>query len=289
MISWIALSLGSAFFAGLVAILSKLGIANISSNLATAIRTIVVVVLAWIVVFITGAMREVSTITTPTLIILVLSGIATGASWLFFFRALQLGDATKVVTVDRLSIVLTIIVGIIIFGESTGYLQILGIGLLALGTFLVVAQRSDPNDSTQLKNLWIIYAAAGACCASLTGLLAKWGLENIDSNLATAIRTIVVVIMAWFIVLIAGDYRQVRSISGRDLFFLGLSGVATGASWLLFFAALKSGPVSGVIPVDKLSLVITAIASWVVFRERQSPRALAGLAVVVVGTTLLVQ
>jgi bacterial/archaeal transporter family protein len=286
MSTWIALSLGSAFFAGLVAIFGKLGVANISSNLATAIRTIIVVVLAWLVVARTGAMHDVAKIDLTALFILVLSGITTGASWLLFFRALQLGDATKVVTIDRLSIVLTIVAGILIFNEPAGTMQVIGIGLLALGTFLIVFQRSQ-STSNGLK--WIFFALAGAAFASITALLAKWGLENIDSNLATAIRTIVVVVMAWLIVLGTGEQRNLRSLHSRDVIFLILSGLATGISWLFFFAALSQGPVSGVIPIDKLSLVITAIASWLVFRERQSSRAIMGLAIVVIGTFLLVR
>jgi transporter family protein len=284
MTSWILLALASAAFAGMVSILGKLGVTKTPSNLATAIRTSVVLLLAWAIATFTGATAGLSRIDQPALIFLVASGLTTGASWLMFFKALQLGEATKVVAIDRLSLVFTVLVGFTLLGESANWIQALGLMVVSVGTVLVVYRRVD---STARGYSWLPFAVGAAFFATATTVLASIGLGNIDSNLATAIRTSVVLVLAIAIVVFTGEHKSLRDLNRRELVFLTLSGLATGASWLFFFAALALGPVSGVVPIDKLSIVVTAIASYFVFGERQTRWAVLGLVALVAGAALL--
>jgi transporter family protein len=285
MSSWILLAAASAVFAGLVSILGKLGVSQTPSNLATAIRTSVVLVLAWAIAGFTGATTEISNIDQSALIFLVASGLTTRASWLMFFKALQIGDATKVVAIDRLSLVFTVLIGFTLLGESSNLIQALGLLVVSVGTVLVVYRRVD---STTRGYSWLPFALGAAFFATATTVLASIGIEDVDSNLATAIRTSVVLLLAIVIVLFTGQQKFFSTLNLRELLFLTLSGLATGASWLFFFAALARGPVSGVVPIDKLSIVVTAIASFFIFGERQSRWAILGLVALVTGAALLV-
>lgn len=298
---WVAFAFGSAFFAGVVAILAKIGIRETPSNLATAIRTIVVLVLAWAMVAAVGSAPELMQIDARTLVLLVLSGLATGASWLCYFRALQIGPVNPVVAVDKSSIVLTVLLGIVVFGETANLgWRLLGITAIGVGTYLMVqwlpvtgepGATGPPGTSsppgTRVRRQWLVYAVLAAVFASLTTLLAKAGMAAVESNLGTAIRTVVVVAMAWIVVFATGEQRFVRRIPRRDLIFLLLSGLATGASWLCFFRALQTGPVSVVVPIDKLSIVVTVAFSYLVFRERLTRAGGLGLLLIVSGTMVM--
>lgn len=284
---WVVFALGSAFFAGLVAILAKVGIRATSSNVATAIRTVVVLAMAWLMVLIVGSQATITSISSRSLLFLVLSGLATGASWLCYFRALQLGAVNEVAAVDKSSIVLTVLLGIIVFGETSHLaVRLVGVAVIAAGTVLMVEWK--PGGPALVSRAWLVYAGLAAVFASLTSILAKVGITDVESTLGTAIRTVVVLVMAWVVVLVTRERRQVRQIPRRDLLFIGLSGVATGASWLCFYRALQTGPVSAVVPIDKLSLVVTVAFAYAVFGERLSRRGLAGLALIVVGTVAMV-
>lgn len=288
---WVTFAFGSAFFAGIVAILAKIGIRETPSNLATAIRTVVVLVFAWVMVAAVGSAPGLMQIDGRTLVLLVLSGLATGASWLCYFRALQIGPVNPVVAVDKSSIVLTVLLGIVVFGETTNLgLRLLGITAIGLGTYLMVQWQpatGQARQGAQPRREWLVYAVLAAVFASLTTLLAKAGMTEVESNLGTAIRTVVVVVMAWIVVFVTGEQRFVGRIPRRDLVFLMLSGVATGASWLCFFRALQTGPVSVVVPIDKLSIVVTVVFSYLVFRERLSRIGGVGLALIVAGTMVM--
>ncbi len=285
---WIGYALGSAFFAGIVAILAKIGIRNTSSNVATAIRTVVVLIVAWLMVLVVGSAGTLSSVSTRTLLFLALSGLATGASWLCYFRALQLGPVNKVAAVDKSSLILTVLLGIIVFGETTNLLtKLLGITAIGIGTYLMI-QHANGTVLDSADRTWLIYAALSAVFASLTAVLAKAGITGIESNLGTALRTCVVLMMAWVVVFVAGEQSQVRGIPRRDLIFICLSGVATGASWLCFYRALQEGPVSAVIPIDKLSILVTVAFAFVVFGERLTRRGAVGLTLIVAGTLAMV-
>jgi len=284
MSSWILLALASAACAGMVPILGKLGVAQTPSNLATAIRTAVVLGLAWVIAAITGATEGLATIDQWALSFLIASGLTTGVSWLMFFKALQLGDATKVVAIDRLSLIFTVLIGFALLGENATLIQIIGLLIVSAGTVLVVYRRVD-----SIKNgySWLPFALGAALFATATTVLASIGLAHIDSNLATAIRTSVVLALAIAIVLFTGQQKALPTLNRREVTFLILSGLATGASWLFFFAALASGPISGVVPIDKLSIVVTAIFSYFVFGERQTRWAVLGLVALIAGAGLL--
>lgn len=286
---WVAFAFGSAFFAGVVAILAKIGIRETPSNLATGIRTIVVLVFAWVIVAAVGSAAELMQIDTRTLVLLVLSGLATGASWLCYFRALQIGPVNPVVAVDKSSIVLTVLLGIVVFGETANLAsRLLGITAIGVGTYLMVQWLPAAGEpGARVRRQWLVYAVLAAVFASLTTLLAKAGMVAVESNLGTAIRTVVVVAMAWIVVFATGEQRFVRQIPRRDLVFLLLSGVATGASWLCFFRALQTGPVSVVVPIDKLSIVVTVAFSYLMFRERLTRVGGLGLLLIVSGTMVM--
>ena len=269
-------------FAGLTAILAKIGIENVNSTLATALRTVVVLVFSWVMVFIVGSQSGIGDISGRTLLFLVLSGLATGASWLCYFRALQLGDVNKVTPIDRSSTVLTMLLAFILLGEPISLPQAAGVVGIGAGTLLMVSKKETQSEVKGGK--WFIYALLSAVFASLTSIFGKIGVENVDSNLGTAIRTIVVLVMAWLMVFITGEQKELRQISRKSWIFLILSGFATGGSWLCYYRALQDGPASVVVPIDKLSILVTIFFSWVVLKEKLSRRAAVGLVLIVLGT-----
>lgn len=269
-------------FAGLTAILAKIGIENVNSTLATALRTVVVLVFSWVMVFIVGSQSGIGDISGRTLLFLVLSGLATGASWLCYFRALQLGDVNKVTPIDKSSTVLTILLAFILLGEPISLPQAAGVVGIGAGTLLMVSKKETQSEVKGGK--WFIYALLSAVFASLTSIFGKIGVENVDSNLGTAIRTIAVLVMAWLMVFITGEQKGLRQISRKSWIFLILSGFATGGSWLCYYRALQDGPASVVVPIDKLSILVTIFFSRVVLKEKLSRRAAVGLVLIVLGT-----
>ncbi len=283
---WITFAVGSAVFAGLTSILAKCGIKNTDSDVATAIRTIVVLIFAWIMVFVVGSAGTISTVSTKTLIFLVLSGLATGASWLCYFKALQLGNVNKVVPVDKSSIVLTILLAFIFLGEPISLWSGIGLVGIAVGTFMMIEKKDVVNK--QEGKGWFIYALLAAVFASLTSILGKIGIEGIESNLGTAIRTGVVLVMAWVVVFTKGKQKQVKKVSKKELLFILLSGLATGGSWLCYYKALHDGLASVVVPIDKLSIIVSVVFSYIVFKEKLSKKAFFGLCINVLGTLAMV-
>ena len=283
---WIILAVASAFFAGITAILAKCGIKNVDSNLATALRTVVVLVFSWIMVFVVGGQATLASIDNKTLLFLILSGISTGASWLCYFKALQIGDINKVTPIDKSSTVITIILALIFLKEGITFIKCIAIVLICIGTFLMI-QKKEPTEKIVKNNLWFIYALGAAIFASLTTILGKVGIENIDANLGTAIRTVVVLIMAWIVVFVTKKQNTIKEIDLKSWIFLALSGIATGASWLCYYSALQKGPASIVVPIDKLSIVVTIIFSYFVFKEKLSKKAFVGLFLIIGGTLMM--
>ena len=281
---WLLFAIGSAFFAGVTAILAKCGIRKTDSTVATAIRTIVVLIFAWMMVFVVGSQDQIQNIDQTTLLFLVLSGLATGASWLCYFKALQIGDINKVVPIDKSSTVLTILLAFLLLGEPIGLFQGLGVVLIGVGTFLMIEKKQQEAPSAASGKGWMLYAFGSAIFASLTAILGKVGIQGVESNLGTAIRTGVVLVMAWVMVLVTGKVNEVRQVPGRELVFICLSGIATGASWLCYYRALQDGPASVVAPIDKLSILVTVAFSGPVFHERLTRRSSLGLALIVAGT-----
>lgn len=280
---WILIAFLSAFFAGITAILAKIGIRKTDSTVATAIRTVIVLAFSWIVAWIAGSAKDILTLNGKSLLFLVLSGLATGASWLCYFRALSCGDINKVVPVDKSSTILSVLLAIVIFGE-TGNLawKLCGTLLIAVGTFLMIERKKTEAVSGQ--RVWFPWAAGSAVFAALQSVLAKIGTENVESNLATAVRTAVVLVMAWGMVLITRKGGELRHIPRRELLFICLSGISTGASWLCYYRALSQGQASVVVPIDKLSIVVTVVFAYFVFGEKLKKRSAAGLFLIVAGT-----
>ena len=283
---WIIMAVLSALFAGLTSILAKCGIRKTDSDVATALRTIVVLLFSWIMVFIVGSVNTIAQITPKSLLFLILSGIATGASWICYFKALSVGDVNKVVPVDKSSTVLTVLLAIILFSETNHIaVKLVGTVLLAVGIFMMIEKKKA--GAKQTKVLWLPYAIGSAVFAALTSILAKVGIEGVESNLATAIRTGVVLVMAWLIVLIKGKQKQLKSLDKKELGFIALSGLATGGSWLCYYYAIQNGVVSVVVPIDKMSVVVTVVFSYFVFKEKLSRKAIIGLALMVIGTLVM--
>ncbi len=283
---WLIYAFGSAFFAGITAILAKCGIRRTDSTVATAVRTCVVLVFSWAMVLLTGTGGQLFHLQGRTLLFLLLSGLATGASWLCYFKALQLGDINKVIPIDKSSTVLTILLGWLLLREPVSPAKALGALLLAVGTLWMIDKR-DPARTEPEHRLWLPYAVGSAVFASLTAILGKVGIAGVDSNLGTAVRTCVVLVMAWVMVFVTGKSSQVRQIPRGELGVLCLSGLATGGSWLCYYRALQQGPASVVVPIDKLSILVTVVFSRLVFGEKLSPRAAVGLTLVVAGTLVL--
>ncbi len=283
---WILYAFGSAFFAGATSILAKIGIRDVDSHVATAIRTIVVLIFSWLMVFIVGSQRTVFNIETRTFLFLILSGLATGASWLCYFKALQLGDVNKVAPIDKSSTILTMILAFIFLGENISMNMIIGMIAIGIGTYLMIQKKKGLEKVVEGK-AWLIYALLSAVFASLTSILGKVGIENVESNLGTAIRTVVVLIMAWIIVFVTKKQGDIKKIDKRSLIFIILSGIATGGSWLCYYKALQGGLASIVVPIDKLSILVTVLFAYVFLKEKLSKKSLLGLALMVFGTLML--
>lgn len=284
---WILYAFCSALFAGLTAVLAKIGIQKINSHLATALRTVVVLVFAWMMVFIVGSQSSISSVDSRSWLFLILSGFATGASWICYFRALQTGDVNKVAPIDKSSTVLTMLLAFLLLREALSLNMLLGMCLIFTGTLLMVTKTDSGGGSTTAGGRWLLWAVLSALFASLTAILSKIGIAGVESNLGTAIRTAVVLVMAWGIVFFLGLQREIRGIGAKSWLFLGLSGLATGLSWMFYYRALQEGPASVVVPIDKLSILVTVAFSGVVLKERLSRRAAAGLALLTGGTLLL--
>lgn len=287
---WLMMAVFSAFFAGITSILAKCGIRETDSDVATALRTVVVLLFAWIMVLVVGSAETISAITAKSLLFLVLSGLATGGSWIFYFKALSIGDVNKVVPIDKSSTILSILLAIVLFGE-TGHLavKLTGTAFLGVGIYLMVEKKQGTGSQSPGKESgnWRLYAVLSAVFAALTSILAKVGIDGVESNLGTAIRTTVVLVMAWLIVFMKGKQAQIRKINKKEMAFIALSGLATGASWLCYYYAIQKGIVSVVVPIDKLSIVVTVAFSGIVFQEKLSRKALAGLVLMVSGTLFM--
>lgn len=284
---WMLYAVGSSFFAGITAILAKCGIKKTDSNVATAIRTVIVLLFSWLMVLITGTGGEIRQIDGRTFFFLVLSGLATGASWLCYFHALQKGDINKVVPIDKSSTVLTILLALIFLQEGISGVKILSVLLIGGGTLLMIDKKDMETNVQKQSGRWVIYAVLSAVFASLTAILGKIGIAGIDSNLGTAIRTTVVLVMAWMMVFLTGKQKEIRKTEKKELAFICLSGLATGASWLCYYRALQDGLASVVVPIDKLSMLVTIAFSWIVFHEKLTGKAAAGVMLITIGTVLL--
>ena len=283
---WIGAAILSAVFAGLTSILAKCGIKKTDSDLATALRTIVVLAFSWIMVFIVGSYSQITQISTTSLIFLILSGLATGASWICYFKALSMGEINKVVPIDKSSTILTVLLAIICFGETSHLaIKLIATAILAIGIFLMVEKKQSEQKTE--RRVWIFYAILSAVFAALTSILAKMGISGVESNLGTAIRTGVVLVMAWIIVFSRGKHKNIKTIEKKELLFIGLSGIATGASWLCYYYAIQKGIVSVVVPIDKLSIIVTVAFSYLVFKEKLPKKAVIGLCLMVAGTLLM--
>lgn len=284
---WIMFAFGSALFAGLTAILAKCGIRNTDSNVATALRTIVVLAFSWLMVFVTGAQSGMDSISMKTMVFLVLSGVATGASWLCYFKALQLGNVNKVTPIDKSSTVLTMFLAFVLLGEELTWMKVVAMVGIGIGTYMMIQKKQTEEKKEDKK--WLLYAIGSAVFASLTSILGKIGISDINSNLGTAIRTIVVLVMAWIVVFVTRKQHTIKDIDKKSWIFLVLSGVATGGSWLCYYRALQTGPASVVVPIDKLSILVTIAFSYIVFHEKLTKKAGCGLVLIVAGTLLLLQ
>lgn len=285
---WVFYAIGSSFFAGITAILAKCGIRKTDSDVATALRTVVVLAFSWLMVLITGTGAGITQISGKTLLFLVLSGVATGASWLCYFHALQKGDINKVVPIDKSSTILTIVLALIFLHEGLSFGKSVSVVLIGMGTMLMITKKEDkPEEKKENSKEWMIYALLSAVFASLTAILGKVGIEGVDSNLGTAIRTTIVLLMAWMMVFVTGKYHQMKKIEKKEMRFIVMSGLATGVSWMCYYRALQEGPASVIVPIDKLSILITIAFSWIVFHEKLTEKAAIGLGGIVAGTFLL--
>ena len=280
---WILYAAGSAFFAGITSILAKCGIRKTDSTVATSLRTMVILLFSWLIVWIVGSGSQIAAISGVTLLFLVLSGAATGASWLCYFRALQTGDINKVVPIDKLSTVLPILLALLFLGEGISLRKMVAVFLIAAGIFLMIEKKDVKDQKADGKSGWMLYAAGSAFFASLTAILGKIGISGVESNLGTAIRTAVVLIMAWGMVFITGKEKDIKKIDRKELVFICLSGIATGVSWLCYYRALQEV----VAPIDKLSVLVTVVFSYFVFGEKLTGKALAGLLLLTAGTVAM--
>lgn len=283
---WLIMAVLSALFAGLTAILAKCGIKKTDSDVATALRTIIVLIFSWIMVFIVGSANTIKQIDSKSLLFLVLSGMATGASWICYFKALSMGDVNKVVPIDKSSVILSVLLAIVLFGETNHLLvKLISIVLLTAGVFLMIEKK--PVEDIAIRRAWLPYAIASAVFAALTSILAKIGIGGVESNLGTAIRTGVVLIMAWVILFVKGKQSKLKNLDRKELLFIALSGLATGASWLCYYYAIQNGIVSVIVPIDKMSILISVVFSYIVFHEKLSKKAFFGLLLMVCGTLIM--
>lgn len=284
---WLLMAVLSAVFAGLTSILAKCGIRKTDSDVATALRTVVVLIFSWVMVWIVGSVDTIHQIDRRSLTFLILSGLATGASWICYFKALAMGNVNQVVPIDKSSTILSVLLAIILFQETDHlWVKLLSTAMLALGIFLMIEKKQINGE--QKSRAWLVYALLSAVFAALTSILAKVGISGVESNLGTAIRTGVVLVMAWLIVFMKKKQSLVKTIDRKELFFIILSGLATGASWLCYYAAIQKGIVSVVVPIDKLSILVSIAFSYIVFKEKLSKKALAGLLLMVAGTLFMV-
>ncbi|MBR5872892.1 MAG: EamA family transporter [Oscillospiraceae bacterium] len=282
---WLFAAIGSAVFAGLTSILAKCGIKNTDSDVATAIRTGVVLLFSWIMVFVVGSAETISEISPKSFLFLALSGIATGASWICYFKALSMGNVNKVVPIDKSSTILTVILAIIFFGETENlFVKLVCTAFLALGIFMMIEKKDYSGEN---KKGWMIYAVLSAVFAAATSILAKIGIDGVESNLGTALRTVVVLLMAWTVVFMKGKQKQVKFIDKKELVFICLSGIATGASWLCYYYAIQNGVVSIVVPIDKLSILVAVAFSYFVFGEKLNKKSAAGLFIMAAATVFM--
>ncbi|MDD3223981.1 MAG: EamA family transporter [Clostridium sp.] len=283
---WVLFAFGSAFFAGITAILAKIGIKNTDSNLATAIRTVVILIFSWFIVFVVGSQNTIYQINKQSLLFLILSGLATGASWLCYFKALQLGNVNKVTPIDKSSTVMTMILAFILLGEKITFIKFIGMCAIGIGTYMMITKRKLKNKEN-IGNKWLFYALLSAVFASLTAILGKVGITGVESNLGTAIRTIVVLIMAWVVVFVSKKQSEIKKIDKKSCLFICLSGITTGASWLCYYRALQKGLASIVVPIDKLSIVISILFSYLILKEKLTKKSFLGLIIIVIGTLVL--
>jgi len=288
---WIMYAFASALFAGITAILAKIGIENVDSNVATTIRTVIILIFAWLMVFVVGSQNMITSISSNTLLFLVLSGLATGASWICYFKALQLGDVNKVAPIDKSSTILTMLLAFIFLGESITFIKMVGLVAIGIGTYLMITKKNIVQNQVKSQSepqvKWMIYAVLSAVFASLTSILGKIGIVGVESNLGTAIRTIVVLIMAWVVVFMTNKQREIKHIDKRSLIFICLSGVTTGVSWLCYYKALQDGQASVVVPIDKLSILVTVAFSYLCLKEKLTKKSFLGLIFIVTGTLTL--
>ena len=282
---WVLFAFLSAIFAGMTSILAKCGIKKTDSNVATFIRTLVVLPLSLLMALIVNPNFSLGAVSSKTLVFLVLSGLSTGASWLCYFRALSKGDINKVVPIDKSSTVLTIILAVVFLGERVTVYKTLGVVFIAIGTLLMI-EKKDTEKKSEGEG-WLIYALLSAFFASLTTILGKIGIEGVESNLGTAIRTAVVIVMSFIMVAFTGKTGEIKKIDKKELGFILLSGLSTGASWLCYYKALQDGEAGIVVPIDKLSILVTIAFSYMVFKERLSKKAMLGLVMIVFGTLVL--
>lgn len=283
---WIVSAVLSALFAGLTSIFAKCGIKKTDSDVATALRTTVVLLFSWIMVFVVGSQNQISSISSRSFLFLILSGAATGASWLCYFKALSCGDVNKVVPIDKSSTVISVLLAIFLLGETDNLaVKLIATAFISVGIFLMVEKKE--TEQKQEKRQWALFASLSAVFAALTSILAKIGIDGVESNLATAVRTCVVLVMAWLIVLIKGKQKQVKAVDKKELVFICISGVLTGASWLFYYSAIKHGKVSVVVPIDKLSIIVSIAFSYIVFKEKLSKKAFLGLVLMVAGTLIM--
>lgn len=283
---WIFYAVGSAFFVGLTSILAKCGIRKTDSTVATAVRTVVILFFSWVMVFVVGSQDQITGISGRTLLFLILSGAATGASWLCYFKALQIGDINKVIPIDKSSTILTIILALIFLGEGISLSKAAAVAVIAAGIFLMI-EKKDVEKKDVGRGGWFLYAVGSAFFASLTAILGKIGISGVESNLGTVIRTCVVLVMAWIMVLVTGKKDEVRKIEKKELAFICCSGIATGTSWLCYYRALQEGPASVVAPIDKLSVLVTVVFSYFVFGEKLGRKEAVGLVLLTAGTVAM--
>lgn len=283
---WIAAAVLSAVFAALTSILAKCGIRKTNSDLATAMRTAIVLLFSVVMMLVVGSGSSIVQIGLKSWVFLILSGIATGASWICYFKALSLGDVNKVVPIDKSSTILTVLLAIIIFNETSNLpVKLIGIALIGTGTYLMIEKKA--SEVKKENGRWLVYAVFSAVFAALTSVLAKIGISSVESNLATAIRTAVVLIMAWGIVFAKGEQKKISEIDKKELLFIGLSGIATGGSWLCYYYAVQNGELSVVVPIDKMSILLTVIFSRVFLKEKLPKKSVVGLCLMCGGTLMM--
>lgn len=283
---WLVMAVLSAFFAGITSILAKCGIKKTDSDVATAIRTIIVLLFSWVMVFIVGSYGQVTEIEAKSLLFLILSGFATGASWICYFKALSMGDVNKVVPIDKSSTILSVLLAIICFDEKEHLpVKLCSTFVLAVGIFLMVEKKQI--EEKEVNGKWMLYAVLSAVFAALTSILAKVGITEVESNLGTALRTGVVLLMAWAIVFLKDKQKQLEGTDRKELLYISLSGLATGASWICYYYAIQNGIVSVVVPIDKMSILVTVLFSFLVFHEKLSRKALVGLCLMSAATVVM--